>query len=70
MCCRRRGFVLARSSRAAARDHPVGPSLAFGQRKDQKKGRELRTEAVFNSAAEALGQLTYDSQASGWLQTL
>jgi uncharacterized membrane-anchored protein YhcB (DUF1043 family) len=66
---RRRGFALARSSRAAQRDRAVGRPLTFRQQEHQKKRRELLSKSVFNSAAEALRQIAHDLQALPRLQT-
>src|ERR1700756_2233594 len=61
-------FAMTRAPGSAEGNGAVGAQFAFGDRKHQKKGRELLAKAVLKPAAEALGQIVHDLRAAAGLQ--
>src|ERR1700681_4357117 len=57
-----------RRPRAARSDCPVGPPLAFGEQKYQKKRRVFGAKAIFEPTAQALDQIANDAESPRRLQ--
>jgi hypothetical protein len=49
--------------RVARSDCPVGPPLAFGEQKHQKKLWVFGAKAIFEPTAQALDQIANDAEA-------
>jgi hypothetical protein len=47
----------------ARSDCPVGPPLAFGEQKHQKKRWAFGAKAIFEPTAQALDQIANDAEA-------